>query len=49
MGKGLQKVFRPIVKYISQDLPPLGEFGSEVPHLIPELINFAEVTNCQMT
>ena len=35
MGKRLHKVFKTIVKYISQDLPPLGESGSEFPHLIP--------------
>ena len=44
IGKGLHKVFKNFVKYISQDLPPLGESGSEVSHLIPELIDFAEVT-----
>ena len=49
MGKGLHKVFRTAVKDISQDLPPLVEYGSEVSHFIPEPINFFEVTNCQMT
>ena len=44
MGKGLHKVFKTIVKDISQDLPPLGESGSEVSHFIPEPRNFAEVT-----
>ena len=43
MGKGLHKVFKTIVKDISQDLPPLGESGSEVSHFIPEPRNFAEV------
>ena len=44
MSKGSQKVFKTFAKYISQDLPPLGESGSEVSHFIPEPINFAEVT-----
>ena len=44
MGKGLHKVFKTVVKEIFKDLPPLGESGSEVSHLIPEPRNFAEVT-----
>ena len=44
MGKGLHKVFSTVVKEISQELTPLGESGSEVPHLVPEPRNFAEVT-----
>ena len=44
MVKGLHKVCKTVVKYISQDLPPLGESGSEVSHFIPEHRNFAEVT-----
>ena len=44
MGKGLHKVFMTALKEISQELPPLGEYGSEVSHLIPEPRNFAEVT-----
>ena len=44
MCKGLHKVFKTVVKYISQELPLLGESGSEVSHLIPEPRNFAEVT-----
>ena len=44
MGKGLHKVFKTVVKEISKELPPLGESGSEVSHLIPEPRNFAEVT-----
>ena len=44
MGKGLHQVFKAVVKYIYQDLPPLGESGSEVPNFIPEPRNFAEVT-----
>ena len=43
MGKSLYKVFKTVVKEISQDLPPLGESGSEVSHFIPEPRNFAEV------
>ena len=44
MDKGLHKVFKTVVKDISQYLPPLGESGSEVPHFIPEIIIFVEVT-----
>ena len=44
MGKGLHKVFKTVVKDISQDLPPLGESSSEVSHFIPEPRNFSEVT-----
>ena len=44
MGKGLHKVFKTVVKEISQDLPILGESGSEVSHFIPEPRNFSEVT-----
>ena len=44
MGKGSHKVFKTVVKEISQYLPPLGESGSEVYHFIPEAINSAEVT-----
>ena len=43
MGKGLLKVFKTVVKYILQYLPPLGEYGSEVSHFIPESRNFSEV------
>ena len=43
-GKGLQKVFKTIIKYISQYLPPLGESSSEVSHFIPEPRNFSAVT-----
>ena len=49
MGKGLQKVFKTVVKEISQELPPLGESGSEISHFIPKPGNFAEVKNYQMT
>ena len=34
MGKGSHKVFKTVVKKISQYLPPLGEFGSEFPQFI---------------
>ena len=43
-GKVLQKVFKTVVKDISQDLPPLGQSGSEVFYIIPEPRNFSEVT-----
>ena len=44
MGKVLHKVFKTVATDIWQDLPPLGESGSEVSHFIPEPRNFAEVT-----
>ena len=44
MGKGYQKMFKTVVKEISQNLPPLGKYGSEVSHFIPEPRNFAELT-----
>ena len=44
MGKVLHKVFKTVVKEISQDLPTLGESGSEVSHFIPEIRIFSEVT-----
>ena len=43
-GKGLHTVFSTVVKEILQELTPLGEFGSEVFHFIPEPRNFSEVT-----
>ena len=43
MGKGLYKVFKIVVKYISQELTPLVESGSEVSNFIPEPRNFDEV------
>ena len=46
MGKVLHKVFKNVVKEISQDFPPLGESGSEVSHFISEPRNFSEVKNC---
>ena len=44
MDKILNKVFKTVVKDIQQDLPPLGESGSEVSYFIPEPKNFSEVT-----
>ena len=44
MSKGLHKVFKTVVKEISQDLQPLGESGSEVSNFIPEPRNFSDVT-----
>ena len=44
MVKGLPKLFKTVVKETLQDLPPLGESGSEVSNFIPELRNFSEVT-----
>ena len=44
MGKVLHKVFKAVVKDISQYLPILCESGSEVSCFIPYPRNFAEVT-----
>ena len=44
MGKGLHKVFKTDVKEIPQEIPPLGESGSEVSFSIPKPRNFAELT-----
>ena len=44
MGKGLHKVFSTVVKVILKEWTPLGEFGPEIFHFIPEPRNFAEVT-----
>ena len=44
MGKGLHKVFSTFVKDILQEMTPLGEYGSEFFHFIPESRNFSEVT-----
>ena len=44
IGKVLHKVFKTVVKEISQDFPPLVESGSEVSHFITEPRNFSEVT-----
>ena len=43
MVKILHKVFSTFVKEISQELTPLGEYGSEVSHFIPKPRNFADV------
>ena len=44
MGKGLHKVFKAVVNEVSQVLPILGAYGSEVSYFIPDPRNFAEVT-----
>ena len=44
IGKSVHKVFSTIVKDISKELSPLGEYGSEVSHFIIEPRNFSEVT-----
>ena len=44
MGKVLHKVFKTVVKDISQDLQMLGKYGSDVSYFIPYPINFSEVT-----
>ena len=43
MGRGLNKVFKTVVKDILHEMTPLGESGSEVFYFIPEPRNFAEV------
>ena len=43
MGKGLHKVFKAVVNEIFQDLPILGESGSEVSYFILEHRDFSEV------
>ena len=43
MGKGLNKLFKTVVKETSQDLSPLGGSGSEVSHFIPEPRKFSGV------
>ena len=45
MVKVLHKVFSTVVKYILQEMTPLGESGSEVSHFIPEPRRFSEVKN----
>ena len=44
MGKGLHKVFKAFVNEVFQDLPILGESGSEISFFITEPRNFSEVT-----
>ena len=41
MSKGLHKLFKTVVKEIFQYLPPLGESGSEVSHIIPEYMRLS--------
>ena len=41
MGKDLHRVFKTVVKDISQELPTLEQSGSEVSHFVPETRNFA--------
>ena len=43
MGKGLHKAFKTVIKNILQDLPSLGESGSELSHFILEPRNLYEV------
>ena len=43
MDKGLHKLFKTVVKDISQELKPLGESGSEFSHFIRKPRNFSEV------
>ena len=44
MGKGLHKLFKTVVKYILQELPPLGESVSEFSHFITEPTKFAKLS-----
>ena len=44
MGKGLHKLFKTVVKEISQALPTLGESGSELYYLLSETRNVSEAT-----
>ena len=44
MVKDLHKLFKTVVEEISQELTPLGQSGSEVPHFIPEPKDFSENT-----
>ena len=44
MGKLSYKVLKTVVKGNSQDLPILGESGTEVSYFIPEIRNLAEVS-----
>ena len=43
MGKSSHKVFKDVVNKLNNALTTLGESGSEVSHLIPKPMNFAEV------
>ena len=44
MRKVLHKVFKGVVNELKNELPTLGESGSEVSHLIPEPRKISEVT-----
>ena len=44
MGKGLHKLFKNVMKDISQEFPPLGESVSEVSHFITESTKFAKLS-----
>ena len=44
MGKGLHKVFKAVVKELSEALTVLGESGSKISYFIPEPRNFVKVT-----
>ena len=44
MVKVLHKLFKSVIKEISQVLPFLGESGSEVSYFIPDPRNFSELT-----
>ena len=48
VGKGLNKVLNTVVKYILQDLPLLGEYGSEFSILFQNPETFLKLPNCQM-
>ena len=43
MGKISHKIFKTVVKDISQEQSPLVEYSSEVSHFIPEPRKFSEV------
>ena len=44
MDKGLHKLFKAVVNDISETLPVLGEFVSDLSYFITEPINFPELT-----
>ena len=44
VGRGLYKVFKAVVKELSEAFPILGESGSEVTYFFPKPTNFAELT-----
>ena len=44
VGKGLYKLFKAVLNYISQALPIFVESNSEVSYIITEPRNFSEVT-----